>query len=171
MQAYVALLRAINVGGTGKLAMADLRALCDRCGFRNVATYIQSGNVVFESKLSAARVKQKLEQALAQKMGKPVGVLIRTAEELLAVVDKNPFPEAAPNRVLILFLDVPPPPDAVRDTPIPGREQLALHGRELFIHYPDGMGKSKLKVPLQKTGTGRNLNTARKLVSMLQAIA
>jgi uncharacterized protein (DUF1697 family) len=167
---YVALLRAINVGGTGKLAMSDLRQLCQDCGFLDVATYIQSGNVVFRSKLKEAGVKNALEQALAQKMGKPFGVLVRTAKELLDVVDKNPFPEAPPNRVLIVFLDEPPPPDSLKTVVIPGEEELVLQGRELFIYFPDGMGQSKLKVPFQKTGTGRNLNTARKLAAMAQEL-
>jgi uncharacterized protein (DUF1697 family) len=170
MKTYVALLRAINVGGTGKLSMADLRQLCLGCGFDNVATYIQSGNIVFRSKLAETGVKRQLGQALAEKMGKPFGVLVRTAPELLDVLSKNPFPTAAPNQVLILFLDEPPPPDSLKTTIVPGREELALHGRELFIHFPDGMGQSKLKIPFQKTGTGRNLNTTRKLAEMVQEI-
>lgn len=170
MKTYAALLRAINVGGTGKLSMADLRQLCQDCGFEDAATYIQSGNVVFRSRLTEAGVKKALEQALAEKMGKPFGVLVRTAKELLDVVDRNPFPEVAPERVLVMFLDEPPPPDSLKTLAIPGQERLALQGRELFIHYPDGMGQSKLKLPFQKTGTGRNLNTTRKLAAMAQAL-
>ena len=167
----MALLRAINVGGTGKLAMADLRQLCEDCGFKNVATYIQSGNVVFRSKLSEAGAKQTLERALAKKMGKPFGVLVRTGSDLVRVVGDNPFPSAAPNQLMIVFLDEPPPPDSLKATVIPGREELMLRGRELFIHFPDGMGKSKLKVPFQRIGTMRNLNTATKLAAMAQASA
>ena len=170
MNAYVALLRAINVGGTGKLAMTDLRRLCQECAFQNVATYIQSGNVVFRSKLAEAGVKRKLGRALAGKMGRPFGVLVRTAPELLGVVNQNPFPKAAPNRVLIMFFDEPPPPDSLKTVVVPGREELALRGRELFIHFPDGIGRSKLKVPFQTIGTGRNLNTTKKLAEMVQAI-
>jgi uncharacterized protein (DUF1697 family) len=168
VETYVALLRAINVGGTGKLSMEDLRQLCQDCGFKNAATYIQSGNVVFRSKLSEGAAKKTLERALAKKMGKPFGVLIRTAADLSRVVGDNPFPRAAPNQLMILFLDEPPPPDALKAIAIPGREELALHGRELFVHFPDGVGASKLKVPFQKIGTMRNLNTARKLVAMSQ---
>jgi uncharacterized protein (DUF1697 family) len=168
---YVALLRAINVGGTGKLAMSDLRQLCQECGFQDARTYIQSGNVVFRSKSAEAAVKKALERALVDKMGKPVGVLIRTASELGTVVDNNPFPGAAPNQVLIVFLDEPPPPDSLEATVIPGREKLTLRGREIFIHFPEGMGKSKLKVPFQKIGTMRNLNTATKLALMAQETA
>ncbi len=171
MNTYAALLRAINVGGTGKLTMEDLRVLCQKCGFQNVATYIQSGNVVFQTKLSEARAKAALEQALAKNMGKPFGTLLRSASDLSRVVDANPFPLAAPNRVLILFLDEAPPADILKTVVAPGREELALHGREIFIHFPEGMGQSKLKVPFQKVGTGRNLNTARKLAAMAREIA
>jgi uncharacterized protein (DUF1697 family) len=171
MTAYAALLRAINVGGTGKLAMTELRKLCEDCGCKNVATYIQSGNVVFQSKLSEASVKKTLEQALAKKMGKPFGVLVRTLAELKATIDNNPFPNAAPNQLLILFLNEAPAAASLKDVVAPAREEFALCGRELFIHFPDGMGKSKLKIPFQKTGTGRNLNTVRKLILMLEALA
>lgn len=171
MKAYVALLRAINVGGTGKLPMAELRALCEGCGFKDVSTYIQSGNVVFRSKLAESGVKRTLEQALARKMGKPFGALIRTGAELEAVLAGNPFPKAAPARVLVLFLDAPPPADCLDKVVIPGSEELALRGRELFMFFPDGMGQSKLKVPLQKVGTARNLNTVTQLVSLARALA
>ena len=81
MAQYVALLRAVNVGGTGKLPMSDLKALCEKAGFGNVRTYITSGNVVFDSQAAEAQVKSTLEAALAAYAGKPVGVLVRTASE------------------------------------------------------------------------------------------
>ena len=170
MKTYAALLRAINVGGTGKLPMTELRELCAGCGLEDATTYIQSGNVVFRSKLSESGVKRALEQALARKMGKPFGVLIRTCAELDAVIDGNPFPKAAPAQLLVLFMDAPPPADCLDRVVIPGREELALRGRELFIFFPDGMGRSKLKVPLQKVGTGRNLNTITKLAALARAL-
>lgn len=166
VKAFVALLRAVNVGGTGKLPMAELRTLCEELGFENVKTYIQSGNVVFTSKLSEKSVTAKLEKALANKMGAPVGVHVRTASELDHVVARNPFPEAAPNQLLILFLDAAPESDALADVKIPGSEKLHLSGREIFIHFPDGMGNSKLRLSFTKTGTGRNLNSVKKLAQM-----
>jgi uncharacterized protein (DUF1697 family) len=169
MAAFVALLRAVNVGGTGKLAMADLVKLCEKAGFKEVKTYIQSGNVVFESSASEARVKAALEKALAAKLGKPVGVLLRSGAELEKVLTHNPFKKAPPNRVIVLFLDEAPAPDALAGIKPPGREELVLRGRELYIHYPDGQGTSKLKVPLAKIGTGRNLNTVARLAEMARA--
>jgi len=82
MTAYVALLRAVNVGGTGKLPMTDLKRLCEEAGFQSVRTYIASGNVVFDSPLSEARVKKALESRMEEYAGKPVGVLVRTGPEL-----------------------------------------------------------------------------------------
>jgi uncharacterized protein (DUF1697 family) len=171
MTAYVALLRAINVGGTGKLDMGDLRTLCEGCGFGRVATYIQSGNVVFQTKRSEASVQKLLEQSLTEKMGKPVGVLVRSGEELSAVLENNPFPDAPPDRVIVLFLATPTPRGALDAIETPGGERLAARGREIFIHYPDGQGTSRLKLPFQKMGTGRNLNTVRKLSAMLGELA
>lgn len=166
MKVFVALLRAINVGGTGKLAMTELRQLCDEAGFKDCRTYIQSGNVVFRSALAESSVKSKLEKAIAGHLGKPYGVLVRSRSELQAIIKANPFRSAEPNRVLVLFVDEPVPKDALKGLPIPGREKVHAAGREIFIHFPDGMGRSKLKVPFAQVGTGRNLNTVVKLAAL-----
>src|SRR5262245_13938414 len=97
MATYVAFLRAVNVGGTGKLPMSELRVLCEEAGFKDVTTYIQSGNVVFTSKIDAAKTQQKLEKALAKKMGKPVGVHVRTSSELEAIIKGNPYKKVEAN--------------------------------------------------------------------------
>jgi len=170
MAKFVALLRAINVGGAGIISMSDLRDLCDTAGFRQVRTYIQSGNIVFTSSLSEENIKDKLDRALAAKLGKPVGVLLRSGAELDAVLCGNPFASAAPNRVIVLFLDEAPPKTALAKLRIPGREEVILRGREVFIHYPDGQGRSKLKLSFAKDGTGRNLNTIAKLATMAREL-
>src|SRR5262245_13636563 len=105
MPRYVALLRAVNVGRTGKLPMTELEAMCIDEGFGEVQTYIASGNVVFSSRLGAAKVKAALEQRLHAYAGKPVGVVIRTAEEIAAVLEANPFPKEPPNHTVAIFLD------------------------------------------------------------------
>src|SRR5690242_4635467 len=99
MTAYIALLRAVNVGGTGKLPMADLKRIGEEAGFARVRTHIASGNLLFDSDVDEAAVKAALEARLEAYAGKPVGVLVRTAEEMAAVGAANPFPDAAPNRV------------------------------------------------------------------------
>jgi uncharacterized protein (DUF1697 family) len=163
---YVALLRAINVGGTGKLPMTELRALCEGCGFTDVTTYIQSGNVVFRSELDGAAVKKELEAALAKKMGKPFGAILRSGAELAQVAERSPFPKALPNQLLVMFLDEAPAKNSLDAVVAPGGEELELRGRELYVHFPRGAGQSKLRLPFAKTGTARNLNTVRKLAEM-----
>ena len=159
MTAFVALLRAVNVGGTGKLPMSDLRALCEAAGFAKARTFIASGNVVFESDHSEAAVKTALERALEAYAGKPVGVMVRTGPEMAAVLAANPFPSAAANRTMAIFLDRPPPADALAAVTGRDSEETALGAREIYVHYPDGQARTKLKIPAAKTGTARNMNT------------
>lgn len=166
MTRYVALLRAVNVGGTGKLPMEDLKALCVDAGFARVETYIASGNVVFDSRASAAKVKAALEAKLADYAGKPMSVILRTGEEMAAVLDANPFPKAPPNFTVAIFLDDPPPPDALAHAKGQANEEMRLGLREIYVHYGAGMGRSKLKIPAAKTGTARNINTIARLVEL-----
>jgi uncharacterized protein (DUF1697 family) len=164
--AYVALLRAVNVGGTGKLPMGDLKALCEAAGFAKVQTYIASGNVVFESSLTEAEVAAALDERLKAYAGKSVGVMVRTAAEMKAVLEGNPFPNAKPNYTVAIFLDRPPPEDALDGMVAPDGEEARLRKREIYIHYPNGQGRSKLKLPAARTGTARNINTVAKLAGM-----
>ena len=166
MTRYVALLRAVNVGGTGKLPMAELKTMCRDAGFSRVATYIASGNVVFDSKLSPAKVKSNLEARLLAFAGKPLGVVVRTAAEMQAVLKTNPFPAAKPNFTVAIFLDDRPPRDALDHAVGRKDENMRLGEREIFVHYDSGIGRSKLKIPAAKRGTARNMNTVAKLVEM-----
>ena len=166
MAVFIALLRAVNVGGTTRLPMSELRQLCRDCGFVGVTTYIQSGNGIFSSRLDSNTVKRTLESALRARMGKPVGVCVRTPAELEAVVERNPFKQAQPNRLVVMFLDRAPQRNALAGLVIPGREEVSLLGREAFVHYPDGMASSKLRLPFAKDATGRNLNTVQKLLAL-----
>jgi uncharacterized protein (DUF1697 family) len=164
--AWVALLRAVNVGGTGKLAMSELKAMCDELGFVSAKTYIASGNVVFKSAKSEAAIRAALEKRLAAYAGKPVGVLIRTAAEMAQVAANNPFPKLAPNRTMALFLDRAPPVDALAGVRGQKDEKIRLGRREIYIHYGEGMGSSKLVIPAAKAGTARNMNTVAMLAKM-----
>lgn len=171
MTAYVALLRAVNVGGTGKLPMAQLKAMCVAEGWSNVQTYIASGNVVFATKAKPAAVKAALERRLAAYAGKPVDVIVRTARELAEVLAANPFPKAAGNRCVAIFVDAKLPAGALDDVRGRQGEELALGAREIFVHYGEGMAKSKLVVPAGKRGTARNLNTIAKLAELSAKLA
>ncbi len=166
MSTYIALLRAVNVGGTGKLPMAELKAICEAVGFARVQTYIASGNVVFDSGMPAAQVKIALEQRLKAYAGKPVGVAVRTLAELVAVLDANPFANSAPSRTVAIFLDDPPPADALDHAAGAKDEAMRLGTREIYVHYPNGIGTSKLKIPAATAGTARNMNTIAKLIEI-----
>jgi uncharacterized protein (DUF1697 family) len=166
MPTYVALLRAVNVGGTGKLAMSRLKSICVDAGFARVETFIASGNVVFDSKAKPAKVKAELETRLRDEIGKPVAVMVRTAPEIAAVLDANPFAEREDNRTYAIFLDAAPPRDALDHVKGQSDETIALGKREIFVHYPSGMGRSKLRIPAASAGTARNMNTVAKLAEM-----
>ncbi|MGO4728256.1 MULTISPECIES: DUF1697 domain-containing protein [unclassified Inquilinus] len=166
MTSFVILLRAVNVGGTGKLPMSDLKALCETAGLADIRTYIASGNVVCRSDRTEAKVKAAVEAALAAHAGKPVGVLVRTAAEMAQVLAANPFPDAAPNRTVAIFLDAPPPADALDKATGRQGEEMRLGRREIYVHYGDGMARSKLAIPAAKAGTARNMNTVAKLAEM-----
>ncbi|MCE9611129.1 MAG: DUF1697 domain-containing protein [Chthoniobacter sp.] len=170
MSAYIALLRAVNVGGTCKLPMSELRAMCEAEGYAQVQTYIASGNVVFATKSSATKIKTALEVRLQHYAGKPVEVIVRTAAELNAILKGNPFPDAAPNRVIVHFLNDSPPSDALDKIKGQKEEQLHLGQREIYVHYGEGMGSSKLTIPATKIGTGRNMNTVAKLAELASRI-
>ncbi len=170
MAAFIALLRAVNVGGTGKLPMTELKAMCEALGFAGVRTYIASGNVVFTSRKSEAAVKKALEAALESYAGKPIGVLVRSAAEMAQVLTDNPFPKMAPNRTMAVFLDRAPPADTLAGLRGQKDEEVRLGRREIYIHYGDGMGQSKLIVPAAKSGTARNMNTVAALAKMAEEL-
>ena len=166
MISFIALLRAVNVGGTGKLPMSELKAMCEELGFTAVRTYIASGNVVFATRKSEAAIKAALEKRLAAYTGKPVGVLVRTAAEMAQVLADNPFPKAAPNRTMAVFLDRAPPADTLAGIRGQKDEEIRLGRREIYIHYGEGMGQSKLVIAAAKAGTARNMNTVAVLAKM-----
>jgi len=170
MPVYVALLRAVNVGGTGKLPMTALKVVCEELGFSDVKTYIQSGNVLFRADEPEAKVEQKLDEALGKLLGKKPGVMLRSRKELDAIAANAPFPDAKPNYLLVSFLPEEAPSDALDKMVAPDGEEAVLAGREIYVHFPIGSGKSKLKLPALKPGTTRNLNTVRKLAEMAAAM-
>ncbi|WP_309752484.1 DUF1697 domain-containing protein [Novosphingobium sp.] len=168
MTGWVALLRAVNVGGNNKIPMADLTALATRLGLEQARTYIASGNLIFASKLGENVLRAVLEQAIAAEWGKPIGVLVRSAEELADVTARCPWPDRPGNRVVAVFSDAALSLDGVRHQ---ADEVLALGQREIFIDYGGGMADSRLVVPAAKAGTARNMNSVRKLAELAGALA
>ena len=170
MTAYAAFLRAVNVGGTGKLPMTKLKDMCEDAGFTKVKTYIASGNVAFESKKTEAKVKSELEKRLAKFAGKPVGVAVRTAAELNAILKANPFGKKKPNFTVAIFLDKKPTAAALKEATGVKDEEFKAGKREIYVHYPTGMGKSKLKIPAAQSGTARNMNTIAALATIVSEL-
>ena len=176
MTRMVALLRAVNVGGR-KLPMADLRKTCVELGWKEVSTYIQSGNVVFSASEKPERLEEALEKAIEEVTGLKVPVIIRTAAQWAAYPKQLPFVEVAkesPNR-LMLLLSKKKPADAA-EAAIQMRaqagEQVLRVGDAVWIHYSDGVGTSKLTPNLidrsiGSPATGRNFRTVLKLEEML----
>lgn len=177
MTTYVALLRGINVGGNQMVPMATLRAALADIGFADVRTLLQSGNVVFRA---AARAPHRLEALLEKEAGTRFGFSpdfhVRTAGEWRAVVDANPFPKEAaddPSHLLVTFFKTPLDPANVRklQSAITGPERVRSEGRQLYMTFPDGIGRSKAPLLVDRIlgarGTARNWNTVLKLAALV----
>lgn len=177
MTRQVALLRGINVGGNRKVPMAALRAAVQGLGYDEVATHLQSGNVVLTSDAPEEEVALGIERVVAEEIGVAgVTVMVRTAQELAAVVALDPFPDADdPSKYFVSFLSSAPDPaalDAV-DPAAYAPEAWHLDGRELYLWLPDGAGRTRLTAAfwerrLTVPGTARNWRTVTRLLEMVQ---
>ena len=167
MPAYVALLRAMNVAGTGKLPMVDLRLMATACGFANVRTYIASGNLLFDSDLSEYAARDALAHEVDAFFGKPVPIFVRTQSELDAIATANPFPDEKGSRLMVFFLAHPATHAMLAEARGQQGERMAIGTREIYVAYGNGIGKTKLIIPAVKQGTARNINTVTKLAAML----
>ena len=170
MTAFVALIRAVNVSGTGKLLKDDLKAMGEACGFASVRTFINSGNLLFASDLAESSVKQRVEAKLADHFGKAVPAHVRSASEMAEAVALNPFPNDPPNRVVALFLDEKPTEGMLEAATGVGKERLELGPRLVYIAYDEGMGHSKLKLSAMRDGTARNMNSVASMSRLLAGI-
>jgi uncharacterized protein (DUF1697 family) len=181
---HAALLRGINVGGRNKLGMPELRVLMAELGHTDVATYIQSGNAVFTSpETDTTRLADELEQAIADQLNVSCGVVVVTRDELQQVIDHNPFPaEDNPKALHAVFRRAELTADeqakvthAQEKATAKGcQDEAVIVGRTMFLHTPDGLGRSELSAQLartaaSKTGTARNWATVHKLRAMLDA--
>ena len=170
MTAYVTLLRAVNVGGR-QLKMDELKRIATDLGYESPRTYIASGNLLFVTGKSDATVKRELEAAIAEHMGKPVEVMVRTATEMSDVVSANPFAKEPGNCVVAIFFDDPPRQQVIDSAKNVADERLALGTREIYGHYPSGQGRSKLKLGTKAPATARNMNTVAKLAELAREMA
>ena len=171
MPTHVALLRGINVGGRNKVAMADLRSVVESLGWAEVATYVQSGNVVFSAEAPEAGA---LEAALEKRLGVSPAVVVVSRAELERVVADNPFPNAREDTHLHAIFTMGEPNAEVVAAAVEkvgGDDEARVVGGTLYLHTPNGLGRSKLAVELgrrgPKDGTARNWRTVKKLLAML----
>jgi uncharacterized protein (DUF1697 family) len=165
---WVALLRGVNVGGRARLAMSDLRAVVESLGGRDVATYVQSGNVVFRSRhADEAAVQKALEDGLAADLALPVAVVVRSAPELARIAGANPYAahESDPTKLHVVFFAREPGPRAAKALEARAQppEAATVSGREAYLHLPGGIGRSKLGAAvgtvLETPATARNWRT------------
>lgn len=177
MPAYLAFLRAVNVGGTGKLPMAELRTWLTHLGLADVRTVLQSGNALFRAgSTSPEKLEQRLTAAAAKDLGLKTTFFVRTVPAWSQVIARNPFPSEAttdPAHLVVLLLKNAPAAAQVKalQAAISGREQVRAHGRQAYVFYPDGIGESKLTLAMieKRLGTrctGRNWNTVQKMAAL-----
>ena len=174
---YVALLRAVNVGGRNQVAMSDLRQVLTKLGFEDVQSLLQSGNLVFKTNAgTAGTLEATLEAEMQTRLGLKTAFFVRTATEMDAVIASNPFPAEAkrdPSHLLVVLLKDAPKANAVEAlrAAIKGPELVQTKGRHAYIVYPAGVGRSRLtntliEAKLGTQGTGRNWNTVLKLAGL-----
>ena len=174
MARVIALLRAVNLGPTNKVKMADLREALTRAGYEDVGTLVNSGNVVMTTDKAPEAVEEELARLIADELGVTTSVMARTRDELADVIARNPYPEAdaRPKHVHVAFLKGKPDPERVAKLRAMdfGEEAFEISGRELFAWHPEGQGRSELAKQLGKgvgaDATSRNWNTVTKLLAL-----
>ena len=167
MTAYVALVRAVNVTGTGMLPKEELKAFGEASGFDNCRTFINSGNLLFTSNLTEETIKGRMEEKVSGHLGKPARVYVRSASEMNDAVERNPFSDDKPSRVMAHFIDEQPTKAMLDEARDVQGERLALGPRLIYVSYGEGIGKSKLKLPSIKQGTARNMNSVARMAELL----
>lgn len=178
MKTFIGLLRGVNVGGNKRVPMSDLRTLCDELGWRHVQTYIQSGNLVFSASGKTAALEIALEQALEKRFGFSVPIIIRSASDWPTYVKSNPFLEACEkdsHLVMLCLSKAPPKPDIAKNLleRAAGGERIVQIGDALWVHFANGVARSKLSPALLdrmagSSVTARNWLTVLKLAEMTQ---
>jgi uncharacterized protein (DUF1697 family) len=167
MTSYVALLRGVNLVGKSTLRMADLKAIAEELGLQKARTFIASGNLLFTSHSAEEPLRELLEERLRAHMSKDVSVMLRTAQEMAAVVAANPYPHFPGNKVQAFFLNQAPPSDLLDTVRNQDDERIAGGVREVYVAYGEkGIGRSRVRIPAAEAGTARNMNTVAKLAEL-----
>jgi uncharacterized protein (DUF1697 family) len=174
MPRHIALLRGINVGSNNRIAMADLRELLAANGFEDPRTLLQSGNVVLSSRKRPDTVARELHDLIQERFRFDIGIVVRSRDELAAAVEANPFEiDGEPKNLHVTFLSGDPDPEAAArlEAGVQAPERLAVHGREIYVWYANGMMGSPAAKLLAETDLGvvptaRNWNTVTKLLEL-----
>ena len=181
MPVLISMLRGVNLGPHNRIKMDALRAVYSSLRFEDPRTYVQSGNVIFKTKeKNSAQLARKIQVAIQNACGCSPEVILRTADEVRKAIAATPFadrPNLEPGKILVTFLAAEPPRDAeatlakFKDYP----EELHLKGRELYIYFPNGAGRSKLpwssvEKLLGVTGTARNWNSVTNMLKMAEEL-
>jgi uncharacterized protein (DUF1697 family) len=175
MGRQIALLRGINLGARNRISMPELRDALEAAGFRDVRTYLQSGNVVLTTKAAPDRVARRCERQIAERFGLEIDVVVRTRDEVAEVVQRNPLANVArnPKRYQVSFLSAEPAREAVRklEAAAAASERFVVIGREIYAWHPDTIARSKLWALLAGRGLGvtataRNWATVTSLLAL-----
>jgi uncharacterized protein (DUF1697 family) len=169
---YVAFLRGVNLGPNNKISMPALRAMAEDLGYTDVATYINSGNLIISSSKKAATVEREISNAIKDTFGRPIDVTVRTAAQLKKILAENPYPDGNPSQVTVAFLTKAPAANAQDKVAAVAtdHEPFTFAGQDVYVNYSQGIGKSKLAERFSDiigvSSTVRNIRTVEKVLAL-----
>ena len=172
MATYVAFLRGVNLGPTNKISMPALRAMAEDLGYADVATYINSGNLILSSPKKADTVEREISKTIEDTFGRPIDVTVRTPAQLKKILAENPYPDGNPSQVTVAFLARAPAKDAKDKVATVAKdyEPFTIAGQQVYVNYSQGIGRSKLAEKFSDiigvSSTVRNIRTVDKVLAL-----
>jgi uncharacterized protein (DUF1697 family) len=172
---YVTFLRGVNLGPTNKISMPELRAMAEDLGYTDVATYINSGNLIISSTKKAATVEREISDAIKKTFGRPIDVTVRTPAQLEKILAENPYPDGNPSQVTVAFVTKTPAADAKEKVTAVAKdyEPFTFSGQQVYVNYSKGIGRSKLAEKFSDiigvSSTVRNIRTVEKVLALCEA--
>jgi uncharacterized protein (DUF1697 family) len=169
---YVAFLRGVNLGPTNKVSMPALRAMAEDLGYADVATYINSGNLILSSAKKADTVEREISKTIKDTFGRPIDVTVRTPAQLKKILAENPYPDGNPSQVTVAFLTKAPAKDAKDKVAAVAKdyEPFTIAGQQVYVNYSQGIGRSKLAEKFSDiigvSSTVRNIRTVDKVLAL-----
>jgi uncharacterized protein (DUF1697 family) len=169
---YVTFLRGVNLGPTNKISMPELRAMPEGLGYTDVATYINSGNLIISSTKKAATVEREISDAIKETFGRPIDVTVRTPAQPDKILAENPYPDGNPSQVTVAFLTKTPAAEAKDKLAAVAKdyEPFTFFGQQVYVNYSKGIGRSKLAEKFSDiigvSSTVRNIRTVQKVLAL-----